>query len=127
MLAAAGLDGRRATTHWVHADELERRTRRPGATSSVLYVEDDNVITSAGTVASIDACLHVVRSDHGAAIAAEVARRIVTPPHRDGGQAQYFRPSLAPYDDGSLAPMLDWATTTCTSRWSRPTSPSVPT
>lgn len=110
VLAAAGvLDGRRATTHWVHADELRRRYPAVQVDESVLYVEDGAVITSAGVVAGIDACLHVVRTDHGAAIAAEVARRIVTPPHRDGGQAQYFRPSTAPADDGWLAPLLAWA------------------
>src|SRR5205823_9637286 len=110
VLAAAGiLDGRRATTHWVHADELARRYPAVRVDPSVLYVEDGNVITSAGTVAGIDACLHLVRLDHGAAVAAEVARRIVAPPHRDGGQAQYFRPAAPAPEDGWLAPLLDWA------------------
>ncbi|MFD6101508.1 GlxA family transcriptional regulator [Nocardia salmonicida] len=110
VLAAAGiLDGRRATTHWVHADELARRYPAVHVDASVLYVEDGNVITSAGTVAGIDACLHLVRSDHGAAAAAEVARRIVMPPHRDGGQAQYFRPVAPTSGDSWLAPLLDWA------------------
>lgn len=112
VLAAAGiLDGRRATTHWVHADELARQYPSVRVDPSVLYIEDGNVITSAGTVAGIDACLHLVRSDHGAAVAAEVARRIVMPPHRDGGQAQYFRPITAPTSgDNWLAPLLDWVT-----------------
>ncbi|GIJ48765.1 AraC family transcriptional regulator [Virgisporangium aliadipatigenens] len=110
VLAAAGiLDGRRATTHWLHAPELAERHPAVKVDASVLYVEDDNVITSAGTVAGIDACLHLVRVDHGAAVAAEVARRIVTTPHRDGGQAQYVRPVASPVDDGWLAPLLDWA------------------
>jgi AraC family transcriptional activator FtrA len=110
VLAAAGvLDGRRATTHWLHAPELATRYPEVKVDPSVLYVEDDNVITSAGTVAGIDACLHLVRVDHGAAVAAEVARRIVTTPHRDGGQAQYVRPVTSPVDDGWLAPLLGWA------------------
>jgi AraC family transcriptional regulator, transcriptional activator FtrA len=110
VLAAAGiLDGRRATTHWLHAPALAARYPAVTVDASVLYVEDDNVITSAGNVAGIDACLHVVRVDHGAAVAAEVARRIVTTPHRDGGQAQYVRPVASPVDDGWLAPLLDRA------------------
>ncbi len=110
VLAAAGvLDGRRATTHWLHAEELRCRYPAVRVDPSVLYVEDANVITSAGTVAGIDACLHVVRVDHGAAVAAELARRLVTPPHRDGGQAQYRRPSTAPARDDWLAGLLDWA------------------
>ncbi|MEU6781896.1 helix-turn-helix domain-containing protein [Nonomuraea angiospora] len=111
VLAAAGvLDGRRATTHWLHAEELSRRYPAVRVDPSVLYVEDANVITSAGTVAGIDACLHVVRVDHGAAVAAELARRLVTPPHRDGGQAQYHRPTAPVVRDDWLAALLDWAT-----------------
>ncbi|MFB9908856.1 helix-turn-helix domain-containing protein [Allokutzneria oryzae] len=110
VLAAAGvLDGRRATTHWLHAEELARRYPAVRVDPSVLYVEDANVITSAGTVAGIDACLHVVRVDHGAAVAAELARRLVTPPHRDGGQAQYHRPASPVVRDDWLAALLDWA------------------
>ncbi|MDH2424360.1 helix-turn-helix domain-containing protein [Sphaerisporangium sp. TRM90804] len=110
VLAAAGvLDGRRATTHWLHADELSRRYPAVRVDPSVLYVEDANVITSAGTVAGIDACLHVVRVDHGAAVAAELARRLVTPPHRDGGQAQYHRPASPPPRGDWLPALLDWA------------------
>lgn len=109
VLAAAGvLDGRRATTHWLHADELSRRYPAVQVDPSVLYVADDNVITSAGTVAGIDACLHVVRVDHGAAVAAELARRMVTPPHREGGQAQFAQPASPTVDDGWLAPLLSW-------------------
>ncbi|SDL55607.1 AraC family transcriptional regulator, transcriptional activator FtrA [Nonomuraea jiangxiensis] len=110
VLAAAGvLDGRRATTHWLHAEELARRYPAVRVDPSVLYVEDANVITSAGTVAGIDACLHVVRIDHGAAVAAELARRLVTPPHRDGGQAQYRRPASPAARDDWLAGLLEWA------------------
>lgn len=110
VLAAAGvLDGRRATTHWLHAEELSRRYPAVRVDPSVLYVEDSNVITSAGTVAGIDACLHVVRVDHGAAVAAELARRLVTPPHRDGGQAQYHRPASPLARGDWLGALLDWA------------------
>jgi AraC family transcriptional activator FtrA len=110
VLAAAGvLDGRRAATHWMHAGELARRYPAVRVDPAVLYVEDDNVITSAGTAAGIDACLHLIRVDHGAAVAAEVARRIVTPPHREGGQAQYCRlPSPLPAGPDWLAGLLDW-------------------
>ncbi|MGY0233038.1 helix-turn-helix domain-containing protein [Longispora urticae] len=108
VLAAAGvLDGRRATTHWLHAEHLARRYPAVRVDASVLYLEDRNVITSAGTAAGIDACLHVVRVDHGAAVAADIARRMVTPPHRAGGQAQFRRPTPPDTDDW-LAPLLDW-------------------
>ncbi|MFJ8668847.1 GlxA family transcriptional regulator [Streptomyces sp. NPDC093600] len=110
VLAAAGvLDGRRATTHWLHAEELSRRHPAVRVDPSVLYIEDADVITSAGTVAGIDACLHLVRVDHGAAVAAELARRLVTPPHRDGGQAQYHRPVSPGARDDWLAGLLEWA------------------
>jgi AraC family transcriptional activator FtrA len=109
ILAAAGvLDGRRATTHWMHAAELARRYPSVHVDPSVLYVDEGNVITSAGTAAGIDACLHVVRIDHGAAVAADLARRLVTPPHRQGGQAQYAR-GTATADDDWLAPLMEWA------------------
>jgi AraC family transcriptional regulator, transcriptional activator FtrA len=108
VLAAAGiLDGRRATTHWMHARELAQRYPEVNVDPAVLYIEDNNVITSAGTAAAIDACLHMVRVDHGAGVAAELARRLVTPPHRQGGQAQYSRPEQPPTDNW-LAPLLDW-------------------
>ncbi|MET8122484.1 helix-turn-helix domain-containing protein [Micromonospora sp. NPDC005189] len=111
LLAAAGvLDGRRATTHWMHADELARRYPAVRVDPSVLYVDDHNVVTSAGTAAGIDACLHLVRTDHGAAVAAELARRLVIPPHRDGGQAQYHRLPPAKVSDDWLGKLLDWAT-----------------
>lgn len=91
VLAAAGLlDGRRATTHWMYADELARRYPSIEVDPGVLYVDEGDVMTSAGTAAGIDLCLHVVRLDFGAEIANAVARRMVVPPHRDGGQAQYI-------------------------------------
>ncbi len=90
VLAEAGLlDGRRATTHWMHAAELARMYPNVDVDPCVLYIEDGNIFTSAGTAAGIDLCLHVVRQDFGAEIANAVARRMVVPPHRDGGQAQY--------------------------------------
>jgi AraC family transcriptional regulator, transcriptional activator FtrA len=91
VLAQAGLlDGRRATTHWMHAEELAARYPRVRVDPKVLYVHDQ-VWTSAGSAAGLDMCLEIVRHDHGAAVANEVARRLVTPPHRHGGQAQYVR------------------------------------
>lgn len=107
-LAEAGLlDGRRCTTHWMHTARLAERV--PGALvdPDALYVEDGRVITSAGTAAGIDACLHLVRLELGAAVAAQVARRMVVPPHRDGGQAQYVEHPL-PGSAESLAGLLDW-------------------
>jgi AraC family transcriptional regulator, transcriptional activator FtrA len=93
VLAEAGLlDGRRATTHWMHAAALTSRYPGVHVDPTVLYVFD-GVWTSAGSAAGVDMCLELVRQDHGAAIANEVARRIVTPPHRAGGQAQYIRPT----------------------------------
>ncbi|MDQ1439784.1 MAG: hypothetical protein QOG97_12 [Acidimicrobiaceae bacterium] len=90
ILAAAGLlDGRRATTHWMHAAELARRFPLIKVDPDVLYVDDGDILTSAGTAAGIDLCLYVVRLDYGAEAANIVARRMVVPPHRDGGQAQF--------------------------------------
>jgi transcriptional regulator GlxA family with amidase domain len=109
-LAGAGLlDGRRATTHWQFADRLARRFPAVRVEPEVLYVEDGPIVTSAGAAAGIDAALHVVRREHGAAVANALARRMVVPAHRDGGQAQYVETPLpAPAGDG-LAPVLDWA------------------
>lgn len=90
LLGAAGLlDGRRATTHWMHATALAVRCPSTLVEPGVLYVDEGRIMTSAGTAAGIDLCLHVVRLDFGAEIANAVARRMVVPPHRDGGQAQY--------------------------------------
>lgn len=90
VLAAAGLlDGKRATTHWMYANELARQYPKVIVDPKVLYVGEDNVYTSAGTAAGIDLCLHLVRQDFGAEVANMFARRMVVPPHRDGGQAQY--------------------------------------
>lgn len=108
VLAAAGLlDGRRATTHWMHAAELRRRYPDVDVDASVLYVQDGPIFTSAGTAAGLDLCLELIRKDHGSAVANAVARRLVIPPHRDGGQSQYVETPL-PQTDDHLAGLLDW-------------------
>jgi transcriptional regulator GlxA family with amidase domain len=109
-LAASGiLDGRRATTHWMYADRLARRYPTVRVVPDVLYVDDGQVLTSAGTSAGIDLSLHIVRVDHGSDVANAVARRMVVPPHRDGGQAQYVDLPVPPVDDAIvLGPTLDW-------------------
>lgn len=95
LLAAAGLlDGRPATTHWRSADHFQRLFPRVRVDPDVLYVDDGDVLTSAGVAAGIDVCLHIVRRDFGTAVANGVARRTVVPPHREGGQAQYIRRPL---------------------------------
>ena len=112
VLAAAGLlDGRRAATHWMHARVLADRYPAVKVDPSVLYVDDGSgIFTSAGTAAAVDLCLHLVRLDHGAEIANVVARRMVMPPHRDGGQAQYVEAPLARAPESDpLRPTLDWA------------------
>ncbi|MBU5424108.1 helix-turn-helix domain-containing protein [Cellulomonas hominis] len=107
-LGEAGLlDGRRCTTHWMYAEDLQQRFPAAEVDPAVLYVEDRGVISSAGTAAGIDACLHLVRRELGAQQAAAVARRMVVPPHRDGGQAQYVDTPL-PCDADTLAPLLAW-------------------
>lgn len=109
LLAAAGLlDGRRATTHWAHADELAARYPSVDVDPSVLFVDDGDVLTAAGVAAGLDLCLHLVRRDHGAAAATYVARRTVMPPHREGGQAQYLASAGPAADGGELAPTLAW-------------------
>jgi transcriptional regulator GlxA family with amidase domain len=102
VLAAAGLlDGRRATTHWMHAEALAERYPSIEVDPDVLYVDEGDVMTSAGTAAGIDLCLHVVRLDFGAEIANAVARRMVVPPHREGGQAQFVEAPMTSGDPGS--------------------------
>jgi transcriptional regulator GlxA family with amidase domain len=109
VLAQAGLlDGRRATTHWLYAKELAQRYPDVTLEPDVLYVEDGPVVTSAGTAAGIDACLHIVRQEWGAAAANYIARRMVVPPHRQGGQAQYIEEPVVECASDSLAPLLDW-------------------
>ncbi len=109
ILGEAGLlDGRRCTTHWRHATELARRYPQAKVDPDVLYVDDDPVISSAGTAAGIDACLYLVRKEQGSRVANGIARRMVVPPHRDGGQAQYVEQPIAPSCDGSLRDLLEW-------------------
>ncbi|WP_329520182.1 GlxA family transcriptional regulator [Spirillospora sp. NBC_01491] len=109
VLAAAGLlDGRRATTHWIHAAALARRHPAVEVDPAVLFLDDGPLLTSAGVAAGIDLCLHLVRRDHGSATAARTARYIVMPPQRDGGQAQFIRHE-DPRDVGAaLQPTLAW-------------------
>jgi AraC family transcriptional regulator, transcriptional activator FtrA len=110
VLAAAGLlDGRRATTHWMYAGELAARYPRVEVDPNVLYVDEGSVLTSAGQAAAMDLCLHIVRVDHGAAVANALARRLVVPPHRPGGQAQFIASPVSHGRDHVLADLLAWA------------------
>ncbi len=112
VLGAAGiLDGRAATTHWQDADDLARRNPSARIDPNVLYVDDGQVLTAAGSASSIDLALHVVRLDHGAEVANAVARVMVVPPHRDGGQAQYVQMPVPDAEAGSDAfqEALTWA------------------
>jgi len=109
VLGAAGLlDGRRCAVHWHHAEELARQYPRAIVEPDVLYVDEDPVITSAGTAAGIDACLHLVRKEHGPEVANAVARRMVVPPHRDGGQAQYIERPLPRSRCDTVGEVLVW-------------------
>ncbi|MBM7773946.1 transcriptional regulator GlxA family with amidase domain [Actinokineospora baliensis] len=108
VLAAAGLlDGRRATTHWAHTDDLAARYPLVEVTPDVLYVDNGSVLTSAGKAAAMDLCLHLIRTDHGAAVANTIARRLVVPPHRAGGQAQFVTTPV-PVKDAPLTALLPW-------------------
>ena len=108
VLAATGLlDDKRATTHWRYADELQRRFPRIHVDSKVLYTDEGQILTSAGSAAGLDLCLHLVRRDYGAAIANQVARRLVIPPHRDGGQAQFLERPVDRRERGTLSELLD--------------------
>ncbi|MDQ6641373.1 MAG: helix-turn-helix domain-containing protein [Actinomycetota bacterium] len=109
ILGEAGLlDGRECTTHWRHTDELAARFPEAKVKPEVLYVEDDRVVTGAGSAAGIDAALHLMRSEFGAKVAADAARRIVLAPHRDGGQAQFIRQPMPECTAGTLSPLLTW-------------------
>jgi len=110
ILAAAGLlDGRTVTTHWMHAAELTRRWPAVRVEPNVLYTDDGQILTSAGAAAGLDLCLHIVGKDHGTRIANTLARRLVIPPHRDGGQAQYIEQPLPLDGSPGLGASLDWA------------------
>jgi transcriptional regulator GlxA family with amidase domain len=109
LLAAAGLlDGRRATTHWAAAAELARRHPSVRVDPDVLYVDEGDVLTSAGAAAGLDLCLHLVHRDHGAAVAADAARASVMPLERAGGQAQFVAHEPPGPSGGSLEPLLGW-------------------
>lgn len=110
VLAAAGLlDGRRATTHWRYVDAVAARYPQIELDPDVLYIDEGNVLTAAGSAAGMDLCLHVVRKHFGAQAANSVARRLVVPPHREGGQAQFIeRPVLQDREGARLAPLIDW-------------------
>jgi transcriptional regulator GlxA family with amidase domain len=110
VLAAAGrLDGRPATTHWADAERFQRLFPRIRVDADVLFIDDGDVLTSAGVAAGIDLCLHMVRRDHGTAVANEVARRTVVPPHRDGGQAQYIHRPVPDPQQASTTTARAWA------------------
>ncbi|KRC35458.1 MULTISPECIES: helix-turn-helix domain-containing protein [Oerskovia] len=109
LLAEAGLvDGRRITTHWRHADELTARFPQVEVDPDVLFVDDGDIITSAGTAAGIDACLHIVRKEFGSAAANAIARRMVVPPQRDGGQRQYIDRPVPQCEEQSIREVLAW-------------------
>ena len=110
VLAAAGLlDGKRATTHWQHIPELKRAYPGIDIAEDVLYVDEGNVITSAGSAAGIDACVHLVRRDFGAKVANGVARRLVMQPHREGGQAQYVPKPVQQGSGHAMSEIMHWA------------------
>ena len=110
-LGEAGLlDGRDCTTHWMYSQELAARFPNANVLPEVLYVDADPVITSAGSAAGLDACLHLWRKEYGAAVASTVARRMVVPPQRDGGQAQFIRTAVPDCDVETLGPLLTWIT-----------------
>jgi transcriptional regulator GlxA family with amidase domain len=110
ILGRAGLlDGRRATTHWRYTEQFRACFPRVELIPDVLFVEDGPIATSAGTAAGIDLCLHLVRRSLGPAAAVGIARRMVVPPQRDGGQAQFIESPVRDVGARSLAPLLDWA------------------
>jgi AraC family transcriptional activator FtrA len=110
-LAAAGLlDGREATTHWRYADLLQERFPLVRVNPSVLYVDGGDVLSSAGSAAGLDLLIHLVRADHGPGVANAVARRLVVPPHREGGQAQFIEAAVtAVEDDDAVGRAMSWA------------------
>ena len=109
VLAATGLlDGKRATTHWRYAERLARAYPRISVVPDVLYIDEGSLLTAAGSAAGIDLSLHLIRRDWGASAANSVARRLVVPPHRDGGQAQFIEaPVPEAREGGRLGPLLE--------------------
>lgn len=111
VLGEAGLlDGRDCTTHWMHSDELAERFPKANVIPEVLYVDADPIITSAGSAAGLDASLHLYRKEFGAQVASAVARRMVVPPQREGGQAQFIQSPVPDCDAETLGPLLVWIT-----------------
>jgi AraC family transcriptional activator FtrA len=109
LLAAAGLlDGRRVSTHWMLLEALRARHPHVLVDTDALYVDEGHILTSAGSAACIDLCLHVVRKDFGARVANRVARRLIAQPHREGGQSQYTDRPLPEGRDGRIGELLDW-------------------
>ncbi|WP_431683191.1 helix-turn-helix domain-containing protein [Kitasatospora sp. KL5] len=109
VLAAAGLlDGKRATTHWAHTEALAARYPQVEVDPDVLYLDNGRVLTSAGKAAAMDLCLHLVRLDHGSSVANVVARRLVVPPHRDGGQSQFVTTPVPAPGNHPLADLFPW-------------------
>jgi AraC family transcriptional activator FtrA len=110
VIAATGLlNGKRATTHWRYTEELGQRYPQIQIEPDVLYVDEGTILTSAGSAAGIDLCLHIIRSDFGTSVANQVARRLIMPPHRDGGQAQFIERPVAEEDSPWLSKLLEWA------------------
>jgi transcriptional regulator GlxA family with amidase domain len=111
LLGEAGLlDDRGCTTHWMYTDELQARFPRARVVPEVLYVDEDPVITAAGSAAGLDACLHLWRKEYGGRVASMVARRMVVPPQREGGQAQYISRPVPDCSAETLGPLLTWIT-----------------
>jgi AraC family transcriptional activator FtrA len=109
VLAETGLlDGKTVTTHWRYVDQLRSRFPRVHVDADTLYIDSGSIMTSAGSAAGIDLCLHIVRTDYGANIANQVARRLVISPHRDGGQAQYLRQPIRSDASRGLGKLLEW-------------------
>jgi AraC family transcriptional activator FtrA len=109
VLAAAGvLDGQRATTHWRYAERLAQRYPHVAVQPDLLYVDNGQVITAAGSAAGLDMLLHLVRRDHGAKVGNLVAQRLVVAPHREGGQAQFLPRPVAQGEQGRLSKLMDW-------------------
>jgi AraC family transcriptional activator FtrA len=108
VLAATGLlDGKRATTHWRHSEALRRRHPKVRVDPDVLYIDEGQILTSAGSAAGLDLCLHLIRRDFGADVANQVARRLVIPPHRNGGQAQFIDSPVDRRERGPLSIVLE--------------------
>ncbi len=119
VLAAAGLlDNKKATTHWLHAAELSSRFPRVQVKADVLYVDEGDILTSAGSAAGIDLCLHLIRRDLGPRVANQVARRMVVPAHREGGQAQFIESPVTHPDKSSLSRLLENIRLNLSDEWS---------